>query len=206
MKDVSNVETGRSLDRIVAFSDAIFAFAMTLLAIGITLPDLPKNITANDLSQVLIGLFPNIVGYFICFFSVGLHWIAHHRYFRYIKRSDSGLIWINLALMLFIAFTPFPSSLLIRYGNLPVAWMAFALTMGVVGILSSTLWSYASRNHRLIDPHLGPSLVKLVQFRAFIPSVVFFSSIFIAVASPTTAELSTLTIPLLLNLVNRRYQ
>jgi uncharacterized membrane protein len=118
MKSESDVETGKTVDRIAAFSDAVFAFAMTLLAIGIIVPDVSGPMTENELLGILVGLIPNILGYFVCFLSVGLFWVGHHRMFRYIKRADSGLIWINLALMLFIAITPFSSSVLIKMETL----------------------------------------------------------------------------------------
>jgi len=178
-KSESEVETGKAVDRIAGFSDAIFAFAMTLLAIGITLPEVSGEMTENRLSGILAGLMPNILSYFVCLFSAGLYWVAHHRMFRYVKRSDNGLIWINLALTLFIAFTPFPSSLLIRYGNLSVAWIAFAATMGTVGVLSTGLWAYVSDKHRLVDPHLDQALVKFILYRDVSPPVVFLVSIFI---------------------------
>ena len=205
-KSDSDVETGKTLDRISAFSDAIFAFAMTLLAIGITVPQIYGEMTESRLTGILAGLIPNILSYFVCFFSVGLYWVVHHRLFRYVKRSDNGLIWINLALMLFIAFTPFPSSLLIRFGNLSVAWIAFAATMGTVGLISTGLWAYVSNKHRLVDPHLDPALVRLILYRDMSAPIVFFVSIFISMLSPTAAELSTLgIIPVLHHLVGRRY-
>jgi uncharacterized membrane protein len=206
-KSESDVETGKTVDRIAAFSDAVFAFAMTLLAIGITVPEVSGEMTENRLSGILVGLIPNILSYFVCFFSVGLYWVVHHRMFRYVKRSDNGLIWINLALMLFIAFTPFPSSLLIRFGNLSVAWIVFAAVMGTVGVLSTGLWAYVSKNHRLVDAHLDPAFVRLILYRDVSPPIVFLASIFISMLSPTAAELSTLgMIPILHQLVGRRYR
>jgi uncharacterized membrane protein len=202
----TEVETGKAVDRIAGFSDAVFAFAMTLLAIGITVPEVAGEMTETRLSGILVGLIPNILSYFVCFFSVGLYWVVHHRMFRYVKRSDNGLIWINLALMLFVAFTPFPSSLLIRFGDLSVAWTVFAATMGTVGILSTRLWAYVTDEHRLVGPHLDQELVKLILRRDVSPPFIFFVSIFISMLSPTAAELFTLgMIPVLHNLINRRY-
>jgi uncharacterized membrane protein len=205
-KSESDLESGKGVDRIAAFSDAIFAFAMTLLVIGIAIPSASVAMTGDELARILVGSIPDILAYFLSFFSVGLYWFAHHRTFRYIRRSDNGLTWINLALLLFIAFTPFSSSLLIRFGDLAVAWIVFAATMGSVGIMSAGLWAYASENHRLIDPHLDPAFIRLILVRDVSTPVVFFVSIFISILSPIAAEFSPLAIPILHYLFRRHYR
>ena len=85
------------VDYVISFSDALFAFAITLMALSIEIPNFPNNISESELTKRLGELLvPNINHYIISFLVVGMYWIAYHRIFEYIKRVDYGLVWLNL--------------------------------------------------------------------------------------------------------------
>ena len=143
----SAFESGRGLDRVVFFSDAVFAIAMTLLALSLRLPSTTKD---RDVAQALVDALPSISSYVLSFAIIALYWLAHHRMFRYICRVDAVLLFLNLATLGVVAFVPFPTSVLGDHGNTTAAVVFYAATMVLLGGLASALWGYASHTRRLI--------------------------------------------------------
>ncbi len=100
MNESSTVEADREeigFERMVFFSDAVIAIAITLLALEIRLPDIP--LTAAQLPTTLLEETPRFIAYFISFFVIGIFWLGHHRMFTYIRHYNVGLIWINLVFL-----------------------------------------------------------------------------------------------------------
>jgi uncharacterized membrane protein len=92
------LERGNEIERTVFFSDAVFAIAITLLALEIRLPDVADDPTA--LQEALIGLWPKFFSFLISFWFVGNYWVAHHRVFHYIRAYDRRLLLINLLFLI----------------------------------------------------------------------------------------------------------
>ncbi len=105
----------RELDRMLFFSDAIFAIAMTLLVLEIPVPEVPRADAAAQLPNRVMELGPKFFSYVLSFIAMGTYWIAHHGTFRYIANYDRGLLWLNLLLLLSISFVPFPAALVGEY-------------------------------------------------------------------------------------------
>jgi uncharacterized membrane protein len=93
----SDEHTSLSFERIVFFSDAVMAIAITLLVIDLKIPNIPTALAAAELQASLRELTPRIVSFVISFSVVGVYWSSHHRYFTYIKRYDGRLIFLNLS-------------------------------------------------------------------------------------------------------------
>ena len=145
-------ETG--MERIVFFSDAVFAIAITLLALEIRLPEEIARGSNAELFQNLLAIWPKYLGYIISFLSIGNFWVVHHRQFRYIERYDTRLMFINLLILMSVAFMPFPTAIISENGN-RTSTIFYALSAMVVGLLSTLLWVYASHNRRLVAANLG---------------------------------------------------
>jgi uncharacterized membrane protein len=90
----AEIEAGRDLDRVVFFSDAVFAIAMTLLALTLSLP---AGTTNADVASALHKSIPSMLTYALSFGVIAIYWLAHHRMFRYIRRLDATLLVLNLA-------------------------------------------------------------------------------------------------------------
>src|SRR3954463_12583090 len=101
----------RDVDRVVAFSDGVFAIAITLLVLSIDVPNVPDD----RLNDALRDLLPFVYTYALSFVIVGLYWLAHHRLFRSLERVDRTLLWINLLVLGVVALIPFPTEVLGRY-------------------------------------------------------------------------------------------
>ena len=175
------------MERIVFFSDAVFAIAITLLALEIRLPESESLLDDRELFEQLTGVWHSYLGFFISFMVIGVFWMAHHRKFRLIKRFDSRLMMLNLLMLMVIAFIPFPSSLISKYPG-QTATIFYALTMIVGELLLGLIWWYASWNNRLTDLDLKQRRRQFINPIA--TSLVFVVSIGIAFVSPDIAKLS----------------
>ncbi len=154
-----------STSRLEAFSDGVFAIAITLLVLDIHVPDF-KALTDNhqSLLSYLGEQWPVYLAYLTSFMIIGIIWINHHIVFKYIKRSNRTLLNINLLLLLATSFIPFPTELLgeaIKAGyDMNTAAAVYSGTLLVMGAAFAWLWAYASRGHRLIDKAVPEAMLK----------------------------------------------
>ena len=192
------------MERLVFFSDAVFAIAITLLVLEIKVPDRESIGSASALTHALGALIPRFFAFFLSFLVVGFYWIQHHTMFRYIRRWDDRLIVINLLLLLCVAFLPFPVALLGSFRHYAPAMVFYAASLAAAGILQSVLWSYATRHRRLVDPQLDTQVVRIIHFRSLALPVVFAVSIPLSFVSPTLAPFSWILIVPILRIIRRR--
>jgi uncharacterized membrane protein len=192
-----------NLERIVFFSDAVMAIAITLLAVDIRVPEIPRSVAASELPLRLGDLNPQIMSFVISFFVVGIYWMAHHRIFSLIRRCDNGLLAINLIFLLFIAVMPFIASLLGHYPFLALGVVPYAVDVSAIGLSISALWAYAARSRRLVDADLDRRQIRLLTIRPLGPTVVFILSIPVALVNPTLATFTWLLAPLAVGAINR---
>ncbi len=192
VSDPERTENSRELDRIVFFSDAVFAIAITLLVLDIRVPDIPEGLVAEQLPQRLYELWPKYVSYVLSFMVILMYWMAHHSAFRAIRRYDRALIWLNSLFLMCIAFLPFPTSLLGEYGNHQLAVVIYAGSLAVARLLLAAVWWYASSGHRLIDEKVSPSMIRAYRIRGLVIPLVFLTSIGISFFSLKAAVYSWL--------------
>ena len=105
------------LERMVLFSDAVFAIVITLMAIEIHLPESTDFNSYEDLSAALIGVLPNVIAYTVSFLYIGQTWYQHLQVFSLLKDYDKGLVFRNLLMLFFIGFFPFSAALVVRSNN-----------------------------------------------------------------------------------------
>jgi uncharacterized membrane protein len=150
--------------RIEAFSDGVYAIAITLLVLDIKVPhDQPE---AARLLEALLAQWPSYFAFVTSFATIGIMWINHHRLFNLIKRSDQLLLILNGLLLLGITFVPFPTALLAEYIAEPaqhIAAMIYSGTFVVIAIFFNLLWRYASYQNRLLDPRADPRAVQSIS-------------------------------------------
>ena len=91
-----------AFERILFFSDAVFAISITLLILEIKVPSIQQEFSELQLGYALLQMTPKIVGFLISFFLIGQTWIEHHRICSYLETYDSRLLWRNLWLLLFV--------------------------------------------------------------------------------------------------------
>jgi len=175
---------GFSIERLILFSDAIFAFAITLLAIDIRVIQLPGNLIASQLNNEIVGLLPKFISFILSFFIVGNYWISYHRTIHFIKRYDRRLISFNLLFLMFIVLLPFPNDLIGKYPGNQSAVIIYAVLLIFTGISMLLLWVHASRRYRLVDETLPPKFIRDLTLRLCISPSIFLISIPISFINP----------------------
>lgn len=164
-KTTTPPEPSFELERLVFFSDAVFAIALTLLAIELRVPTLSVD-TSDELLRAIFAEWPKFLAFAMSFWIVALYWRTHHRYFRYINRFENGLIGRNLLMLFSIVCIPFTMSVLGEYGNLSAASWLYALNMAVLGFSSAWLWHYATAEHHLVAQTLDQDFIRYILLRA----------------------------------------
>jgi uncharacterized membrane protein len=176
------------LERVIFFSDAVMAIAITLLAIDLHLPDV-GDVTNGQLLNLLAGLVPRYSAFVLSFAVIGVYWFAHHRMFRFIVRWTGGLVLINTVFLFFVVQLPFLTGVLGAHGELAAAAALYALGLTGIGFTSAGLWAYALRRN-LLSADADPRFVRLTLARQVVVPVVFLLSVPVAFISPLLAELT----------------
>lgn len=170
--------------RVEAFSDAVFAIAITLLVLQIDIPSGPDGTLWHE----LIDQWPSYAAYLVSFFVIGIIWINHHGIFEHITKVDYGVLYINLAVLASVAFLPFPTALLAEHlrtgADEEVAAAVYNGSMALMGISSGLLWLYISRNPDLHSASLTPEEIHRTNRFALIGGPAYLVAIAIAFVSP----------------------
>lgn len=169
-------ESSLSFERIVFFSDAVYAIVITLLVLPLAAEfEAPDEDT--NLAHVLGELWPHILSFLISFLVIGQFWMAHHRMYRMIGSYDGGLLWLNLFCLLTVTFMPFPTAVLGAVQdehNLEVVFYAAALTATSLAVV--LMWTYA-RTHGLLLPEVSPGQIRGFTVGSLVTLAVFVVSV-----------------------------
>lgn len=180
-------EGSLEFDRVAAFSDGVFAIALTLLVITIDAPDLPKSSTASELTSALWGQRGQVLSFVIAFALVGRYWFAHHYFFASLAAVTPGLIGLNLVFLGLVCFIPYPTDVLGNFGAVAPAVVLFAACMVAVSAFESLLYVYAYGKRLLAEPP-APALYRATVLVSFVPATIFLVSIPVALWSPPIAS------------------
>ncbi|MHB8730205.1 MAG: TMEM175 family protein [bacterium] len=148
--------------RLEAFSDGVFAIAMTLLVLDLKVP--PVTPAGPPLWDALLRQWPAYLAFVTSFATVGIMWINHHLNFTLIRRTDHTLLVLNLLLLLGVTFLPFPTALVAAYvgHGERAAEAVYTGTFVFIAAVWNVLWRYASGNSRLLSPDADPRLVAAI--------------------------------------------
>ncbi len=172
---------GEEFGRVLAFSDGMFAIAMTLLVVGIAVPAIDDGDSVHDLADALNGLSDSIVSFFISFAVIGRYWVAHHQMFSMLAAFDRGLIGLNLVYLALIAFLPFPTALIGNYFDNPLALSVYAVTVAATSGLEVVLFRHAHRSG-LLARAMPEEVYRWGCTASLVPVVTFLGSIPVAFA------------------------
>src|ERR687888_250021 len=174
------METGR----VEAFSDGVFAIAITLLILAV---GIEQGIASGDLKhQLLHGLWPAYIAYAVSFLTVGIMWVNHHQIFRHFERVDRPLLLLNILLLMCISFTPFPTRVVAEHAKSATDRQAAAIlygsTMTLTAICFFAVWFYGSR--RLLRADADMREVSGIT-RSYLPGTpMYATATLVAFASP----------------------
>ncbi|OGO14555.1 MAG: hypothetical protein A2Z02_04395 [Chloroflexi bacterium RBG_16_48_7] len=182
--------------RVEALSDAIFAFAMTLLVLNLGFPDTIVGNSESRLSDLLLGHITQFVNYAIGFILIAIFWVAHHQQFHHIKRTDSHLIWINIVTLMFVALIPFSTDLVGDFNGETVADIFFACNLLIVGLFFTVTWAYAVRDRKLVDGDLDEETIMKGLRRNLLVPVISIIVIVLALFVPGYSLFAYWLVPL----------
>jgi uncharacterized membrane protein len=192
----SQAVAGLTTERITAFSDGVFSIAITLLVLNLRIPIVPQSELPDKLLDQLHNQWPSLLSYLLSFVIVGIYWVAHHNMFHYIKRSNRVFLWINILLLMCVAFIPFPAGLLGQYPTQRISVIIYASSLILTNLMLSLLWWYATSNCRLVDQDLDPHFVRTVNRRNMTAPVVYLVSIGLSFLSPLASLIVFFLFPL----------
>src|SRR5215471_7086672 len=175
-------------DRVLFFSDAVMAIAITLLVVDLRVPN-----SVADAGHQLGADKHKILSFGISFVVIGLFWVGHHHLFRYITAIDRSLILLNLLFLGTIVFLPYPTALLsAAQGEQAAATAFYAACVAATGLMELVIWLYAIRADGLVPASIPPTRRRYEMTRLLPVPVVFALSIPVAFASPVVAQFSWL--------------
>src|SRR6266496_3166263 len=145
--------------RLEAFSDGVFAIAITLLVLDLAVPARNRS-EPGGLAAALGHQWPSYFAYLVSFLIIGIIWVNHHTVFDTVRLVDRPVLFANLALLLFVSALPFPTRLLAEYltagSDSHLAAAVYSATMLAMGLAYSTLWISVTRDVGLLHPHIDP--------------------------------------------------
>ena len=183
-----------STSRVEAFSDGVFAIAITLLVLDLGVP-------ARDYTHLLHGIeeqWPEYLGYLTSFLTIGSIWLNHHALFRRLRYANGQLMSLNLVLLMAVAFLPFPTRLVagaIRDVDAErTAVLFYGASLLTISLIYAALWAVAARNRALLEPDVSDEELAMLV-RASRPSVaLYIVAIGLAIVTPHVAAVLYLVI------------
>jgi uncharacterized membrane protein len=175
------------------FSDGIFAIAATLLVLEFSV----GAYQGTNLGNALLHLWPSYLAYVTSFVTIGIIWMNHHWCVEAIGRVDRTLLFVNILLLMTVAFLPFPTKLVADYLQKPgeqAAVLTYDATLVVMAVLYNVWWRYASIGRRLIADGVPDARIRAIN-RAFAPGVPMYAACFVvALFSPLASVVLTFAI------------
>jgi uncharacterized membrane protein len=169
--------------RIVAFSDGVFAIAITLLVLNL---HIPGNIPGDQVFAALKDQDGDLIAYALSFAVIGRLWLVHHRFFAEITHFDDRLMAINLAYLAFVVLIPFSSEVLGDHGSTTAGVIIYAVNLLALNLIGVSMFFYAARAG-LTEERFRRFLDQPLRMRNLTTGAVFALSIPVAVVAPTVS-------------------
>ncbi len=188
----NKVKTGTlfTTHRLNQISDGVFAVAMTLLVLGIVIPEITTVNVEIELARRIDELAPQFYSYALGFLILANMWILHRYQFRHIRKVDNGLSWLNIGFLVFISFVPFTISVLGNYLNQQIATIVVGINW--IGLMSFQMgmWAYAAKNRDLVESDIDMDFAQPWIRGGAIVSLIIGVIMGISFANATAANIS----------------
>lgn len=197
------------LERLILFSDAVFAIAITLLVIEIKIPEFNnadhniKAVTENDILLKLRHLLPKFIGFLISFLLIGQYWVVHHRMFGYVINFTDRLIWLNILFLLAVALMPFSTGFYSEYvlEDLMTPVIFYSVNIAALGFINFFMWRYISKPEKKLSENLSQPMALFFSSRALAVPCLFIIFCFVYFYAPRVAFWLPPLIPLILRVL-----
>ena len=185
-----------TLDRIVALSDGVIAIVLTILVLGIEVPE-NADFSPSGLLRLLESMGHDIFVYAVSFVVIGGYWLQHHVIFHYPRYGSRKLAWLNLLFLLLLSLIPFTTQLKSAYRAEPVVMVIMASLHMLVWLMLASISFYITRDRDLMPVPLDPQVERLVRIRTVVGLLICFAAIGFAFVSPHLAPAILLALPLM---------
>jgi uncharacterized membrane protein len=173
-------------DRVIFFSDAVFAIAMTLLILEVKLPSL-EEVKSFGVGGVLMKRLPNFIGYIISFFVTALFWKAHVQLGTLVKTVTPRFFWLNVWLLFFVVLMPFSTAMYSNYFGSNIAFTFYCINLGSIGFFIYLLTAHVHRAENLAT-QFSPIALRWHKMRALMVSLIFGLCIPLAYVFPNLSR------------------
>lgn len=203
------------LERLILFSDAVFAIAITLLVIEIKIPELHENVSDRALLQSLAHLIPKFIGFIVSFMMIGLYWTVHHRMFGFVTSYSPKLLILNLVFLFFVALMPFSTGFYSEYAGpdmfrhqLMVPMIFYVLNFCGMGFLNYFMWVYITNpKNKVAEPPVDLLLVRQARASSLVVPIVFLAMIPVAYFTNVIfAAYMPMLIPVILRILKKKIE
>jgi len=182
--------------RLEGLSDGIFAFSMTLLVLGVDLPDKATIVHTNAYAlQVLLSLGSDFFHYILAFLILGSFWLLHHTNNHFIQHVDRIFIWINLITLMFVALLPFSTSFSGDFSGAPLGSVVFDINLLIIGMGFFCQWLYATAGHRLVVPTLDDLFIRRICLHILTTPMMALICSLLSLAGFTWSSMMYMTLP-----------
>jgi len=187
-----------SKSRLEAFCDGVFAIVITLLVLDVR----PEG-GGSSSAEMILQVWPKILTFVLSFLIVGVYWVAHHSMLHFINATDRTFLWLNLFLLLIIAFIPYPTSLMGTTRADATSVMLYGGVLFLANTAGTALWIYATRNHRLVSPELPQKFARFVVRVHFTPALLYAVAVVLAAEARIVSLAIFVAVPLFFIVPNR---
>ncbi|MCX2573141.1 TMEM175 family protein [Pedobacter sandarakinus] len=179
MSEHQDLKKEFQIERMILFTDAVFAIAITLLIIEIKAPEIHHGMTNTEMLAQLLALTPKFIGFIISFFVIAIYWRSHHRMFSFIKDYDDRLIWLNFIFLFSIILMPFSSAYYSDNTPFALPFWFYSLNIAFTGLINYAVLSYIIKHRGRISNGFNDVKVRqLARWRTLIvPAIFLFGAI-----------------------------
>ncbi len=181
--------------RITTLADGVFAIVMTLLVLGIDVPEVPEEEIADRLVDEVLWLWPVIAAYVVSFLYLGIYWIGHHTLFHYMRVVNTNALWLNIVFFMFVCLIPFTTRLVGAYDRQEVALTLYGANLLAISLAALAHWRYAARAGLLEEA--GNREMRKATKRLLIGAGLFAVAIALAFVHPRWSLAVLLIVPVL---------
>ena len=180
--------------RVLALTDGVFAIIITLLVLEVHVPELKPG---ESLNHALQAVRPSLNAFVITFVLAGMYWVGHRDLFALIRRTDRGLVWLNILYLLPLSLLPFSASLLGRYNQEPRALRIYGLVLILIAAMRTVTWLYATARPQLLWLRLDHRQRRAGLALGALPGLVYLLAILLAEVAPVMTLAIYAGLPLL---------
>ncbi len=183
-RGATGAEAAMGKGRLEAFSDGVFAIAITLLMLDLSVP---KGHPEGGLWAALGREWPSFFAYLVSFLVIGIMWVNHHAVFDKVRAVDRAVLFANLVLLLFVSVLPFPTRLVAGHltgPDAPVAMAVYSATMLAAGLSYGMLWLAITRDAGILHEHLDRAALRAAIRRFGLGNVVYLATVGLSFVNP----------------------